>query len=312
MNADDDYYYRRKVCTSLRGVLAGLFFVSSIIFFCKRRAIDSQASIGLIVRRYFIGLWCVAHVVRGIVALVEPERCRLLQCIGDLPFFSSFLLFVLFLGHVNANAAGSSPRRLVPVWAISNGLLYLTVGIFGFIKGNETNVALRSLGIAYALSLLLLLHNRRTLLKILDPTIYQLPDDLLPCINRLSALLALVFVAQCTRWFVDGFKNFNPAPKIDQNIDCDQTCVVDFFFAFFLELTPTYVGMFYLGMFSFRSSSSTYQPVLQQQQNSSPPYSVSYDSVQGAGGSFNNSNRSPSSTTTKSFSSSTMAMAERL
>lgn len=240
-----------------------LFLGSSVIFaFARTRG---NQSIGLVARRHFIAVWCVAHLVRGLAASTElfvcsgehcpgDWACRLVRIFGDVPYFAAYLLFVLFLGHLAKTAQGLA-SNLFLVWGLGSGFVVSLMVSLAFFAPSGS---LYTLSAAYVITLGLLVRNATSLLRVIKPSSFLVPSRLIPLLTRLCWLTGIVFLCQALHF---SAAQFLPVQK------CERICIFDFTTALLFQLLPTYLAMIYLHAFKFDEAGSppkTYLTLPQQ------------------------------------------------
>jgi len=240
----------------------------------SRRDTEAQMSVGAVARATFVNVWCGALFLRGAAAAWQifacsgadcpgAWGCQLIRSLADLPFWSAYILFSLFLGHLVQTARGGLPL-LFPLFLLSNACAYCACGALALFclsaqrafaaDPNRANAAGRAglLGngvlwcqaAAYACTLAVLVHSHGRLRALIRPSLNMAPPGLLPLLDRLCGLLGVVCLIQC------GHFAFAAAGVLDaalgHKVGCENTCFADFGLNLFLELLPSATGLFLL------------------------------------------------------------------
>mmetsp|Transcript_14087 Transcript_14087/g.42604 ORF Transcript_14087/g.42604 Transcript_14087/m.42604 type:complete len:334 (+) Transcript_14087:81-1082(+) len=251
------------VCLALRFTLTILYLGSCVVFAFMRSAGRPENTIGTTTRRSIVGAWCVAHFVRGACAGAEVFVCsgllcpgvwicRLLRCLGDLPFWSAYALFVLFLGHLH-RAANFGTSRLFPAWIVLNVVVYAAVLLLSIaaIASSSQDVAGELvqfvLSVAYFSLLCLLAYHSFWLHRAIQPSLSLLPAGLLRVLTRLTTFVACLLAFQAASFLLTA----TGLSYALSHYGCGAICVADFATSVGLELVPSYVAMFYLRAFKY-------------------------------------------------------------
>ena len=253
-------------CLAARFLSTILFLGASVGLFSwkytsKSEVEDRPMSVGLQTRGSFVNCWCVAHLVRGCSSGAQIFTCsgtfcargrwdcQLLRGLADVPFCSSYLLFVLFLGHVNYTASGRTFPRLMPVFFLCNGAFYaVVIALAAKCLASETHANLygrmvfNSIGLAYVACLGLLLHFGRGLRTTLTAGVMIAPPELIGVATRFGALVAAVFVCQAVHYFSWTSRSFEAYLTHRGHTTCHGICATDFALNLGLEFLPTLAG----------------------------------------------------------------------
>mmetsp|Transcript_13188 Transcript_13188/g.42980 ORF Transcript_13188/g.42980 Transcript_13188/m.42980 type:complete len:335 (-) Transcript_13188:119-1123(-) len=260
-------------CLALRFTQTILFLGSCVVFFLirttgvRRDVIEQQSPIGLTTRRHLVSVWCVAHFVRGACAGAEVFACsglvgpgvwnrQLMRCLGDLPFWSAYSLFVLFMGHLHQTAALGTSPRLFPLWTVVNVFMYtvaILLSIFSMASYSQSGtrdiageMVQYLIGAGYITLLGLLIHHSWLLHQTIQPSIILVPSELLQVLTRLTSFVAFLLLVQATYFILTATK----LPSSSHvHYGCKSVCLADFASSAGLELMPSYLAMFHLRAF---------------------------------------------------------------
>ena len=182
-----------------------------------------------------------------------------MRCLGDLPFWSAYSLFVLFLGHLHQTASLGSSPRLFPLWTVLNVLMYALIGLLSIMSlVSYTEPSTRDIagelvqyimGAGYITLLGLLMRHSRLLHQIIQPSMFLLPSGLLQVLMRLTALVAFVLLVQAVSFILTATRLSHAILRA--HYGCKSICLADFASSAGLELIPSYLAMFHLRAFKY-------------------------------------------------------------
>ena len=182
-----------------------------------------------------------------------------MRSLADLPFWSAYSLFVLFLGHLHQTASLGTSSRLFPLWAFLNVFMYALILLLSitllisYTQSDTRNFAGELvqyiMGAGYIGLLGLLIQHSWLLHRTIRPFLTLLPSGLFQGLVRLTVLIALLLIVQAASFILVATKlsyGLHHAPCA-----CGSMCLADFVSSAGLELIPSYLAMYHLHAFKY-------------------------------------------------------------